>query len=508
MNWKKRAYVMGILLLLQSGLLMGCNLQLRVPPDRMGIKPGAAAVQTSPPIANATIPPPVLATPAPTIKLPSPPLNLQEDPPRFGEPAGCLSLEDEQRGATMAERLTRAGQMLGFSKSLSSRILTEIWNPYARRYYPYSGDVLSLDVNDVQNKHFIQQIMNALQVSGYVTWLRSGAEGGLRILAIPLWRGDWSKSAWAPYIEAYWQDGRSLPPGDSSVIPVLKTPPCNWMVEQGLAPQVGADWLPASSAEWPNYASAAAAYLADSDRAAAAVARRIGWLGEEGLEGPNTMCGPLAWAILKDSGVFPPGWGAWSEGPRVFWLAMPRNNGRPWSLFPSDSYRLYQFREPLSKFHFGDFRLYPGDFVYTYSQRNGFDHMMVVTEVDSQGNVYSVTNLTQVNPEKRTTIERVLVLNLNDPTVGIARNQWVTDGTNGRTGHDGFDVFRWAWVEKDIQGQPIKYTVQAGDTLQLIAARWKTPATQIAQYNGITVDAAMRVGQELQIPPNEMTGGS
>jgi LysM repeat protein len=69
---------------------------------------------------------------------------------------------------------------------------------------------------------------------------------------------------------------------------------------------------------------------------------------------------------------------------------------------------------------------------------------------------------------------------------------------------DGFDVFRWNWAVKDITGQPADYIVQAGDTLGLVAERWKTPAGQIARYNGLELDAALSVGQVLQIPPNEM----
>ncbi len=502
MNWKRLAHLAGSLLLLQSVLLMGCNIKLRVPVDQIQPGSGALAVtKTSIVIPTAVIHPTARPTPAAAIKPPAAEVRAQEVPTQFGEPAGCQSLEEAQRGATTEERLARASQMLELSNPLSSRIVPEIWNAYSNRYVPYTGDVISLNVNDVQKKYFIQWMMNALQVNGYVTWLRNGTKGGLRILAIPLWRGDWSKTDWAPYLEAYWQDSRSIPDGDSSVIPVRKTPPCKWMVDQGLAPQVGADWLPASSTNWPDYASTAAAYLADTNQAANAVARRIGWLAE-GLEGADTMCGPLSWSILRDAGVFPPGWGGWLEGPKSFWLADPRNNGRPWSLFPPDSYRLYQFRQPLSKFDFSGFRLFPGDFLYTYSINSGFDHMMVITEVDSEGNVYSVTNLVQVYPVEKTTIERVLVLNLNDPTVGIVRNQWA----NGITGHDGFDVFRWAWAEKDMLGQPVKYLVQVGDTLPAIAAQWKTPVMQIARYNDIKEDAVLAVGQELQIPPNA-TGG-
>ena len=128
--------------------------------------------------------------------------------------------------------------------------------------------------------------------------------------------------------------------------------------------------------------------------------------------------------------------------------------------------------------------------------------MLVVTEVDEAGNVYTVTNLIQLVPEEKITIERVLLLNLYDRQEGIARNRWAVDRKNGRTGHDGFDVFRWSWAEKDALGQPVETSVEPGDFSNLIAVRWRTPASWIAEYNGIALDAALQVGQKLVIPPN------
>lgn len=277
------------------------------------------------------------------------------------------------------------------------------------------------------------------------------------------------------------------------------------MVERGFAPQVGVEWWDGYSITAPDYAAAAQPYLASNTQAAAQVARSIDWLFN-GSEGPDTMCGPLSWSILNAADVFPPGWGEWLTGSKAFWLASPRKNGRPWSLFPAESYRLYQFKEPFGRFDFSQFPLLPGDFIFTYSFKDGFDHMLVVTEVNAAGDVYTVTNLIQLVPEEQVTIERALLLNLYDTQSGIARNRWAVDKKNGRTGHDGFDVFRWAWAEKDGLARPAEYEVQPGDTLELVSVRWRTPAEQIAQYNGISEGTALAVGQKLVIPVNPASG--
>jgi hypothetical protein len=214
------------------------------------------------------------------------------------------------------------------------------------------------------------------------------------------------------------------------------------------------------------------------------------------------MCGPLSWSILHDAGAFPPGTGGWSQGSGTFWLAKPSTNGRPWSLFPPGTYRVYHFDEPLSQFNFDAWPLYPGDFLYTYSEKDGFDHMLVITEVDKTGNFFTVTNLVQEGEVQTMTIELALLASRTDPTAGLARNEW-RDRSKGRTGHAGFDVFRWDWMEKDILQQEADYTVLPGDTLGLIALRWKTPADHIAGYNGLAPNAGLLVGQVIHIPPNE-----
>lgn len=425
----------------------------------------------------------------------------------LGEPAGCLSAVEQAGFESTAQMLAYADQLLDMPQPLSRRLLSGSWNEYTGQYDPAGDTVVSLLVDNVGNDFLIQDMLNALHVAGFVTWLRDNPRQGLHILALPLLDAQWQESAWAPYIAAYWQNRSSVPQGDETIVPALKLPPCAWMIEQGFASKRTNDWWLRQSGHWPDYAQAAAGYLAETSEDSAKVAGQIDWLGPEGKEGPNTMCGPLVWAILRDAGALPAGYGGWQQGARSFWLAKPRTNGRPWSLFPAENYQLFSFRQPLGEFDFSSFSLYPGDFLFTYSKGDGYDHMLVVTEVDKAGNVYTVTNRVQVHPTMKTTIERVLLLNLNDLSSGLARQAWHTDQKNGRTGHHGFDIFRWDWMEKDIQGQAVAYTIRPGDTLGGIAERWKTPAGWIAQYNGIDAGAVLRVGQEIRIPPNQNNGG-
>jgi hypothetical protein len=140
--------------------------------------------------------------------------------------------------------------------------------------------------------------------------------------------------------------------------------------------------------------------------------------------------------------------------------------------------------------------------VYTYSNRDGFDHLLVVGEADADGNRFEVTKLVKVGPQPEYSIPRILLYNANDPTAGYFRNQWANDRKNGRTGDGGFEIFRWAWRAKDVSGQPAVDRVRPGDSLPLVAARWKTPPALIASANGLNTSAALQVDQELIIPVN------
>lgn len=423
-----------------------------------------------------------------------------------GEPAGCLTAGEQDRLGGIQGMLEYADSLLELNSTFDQRKMPVSWNAYTGEFAWDEFEVISLTVEDVKNQFLVQRMLNALHVAGFVAWLRSTPNQGLHILALPLLTPALLDSPWAPYVQAYWSDLQSLPDGDDSVIATLKLPPCAWMEARGFAPRVSADWWAGVQSFPPDYASAAQAYLAETNEQAYQVANAIDWLGPRFPEGPETMCGPLVWAILNDAGAFPPGWGDWRAGPKTFWLAKPSSNGRPWSLFPKETYSLYKFEEAMGSFDFSAFPLYPGDFLYLYSERDGYDHMLLVTEADQDGGAYTVTNLVQVEPEEKTTIERVLLISLKDPEAGTARNRWARDKVNGRTGHAGFEVFRWKWMEKDIAGLSATHVVQPGDTFGSIAALWKTPAGRIAEYNGMVTDASLQVGQKVLIPPNQPVG--
>ncbi len=422
---------------------------------------------------------------------------------RMGDPAGCLSLETHSTLATGMDMLVYADSLISLDWTLVQRVLPGAWNAVTQRYEYDTNKAISLDVSGVKNEYLLQRMLNVLHVAGFVAWLRDSArpDQDTHILAVPLLDEGWKEGTWKSYIKSYWLGPLSTPDGDPYIRQVLKLPPCAWMVERGFVSQIDAGWWSTNQVGWPDYASAAEPYLAATTEEANNVARRVDFLGTQ-LEAADTMCGPLSWSILHDAGALPLGMGAWQGGARTFWLAKPTTNGRPWSLFPSGTYTVYHFDQPLAQFNFSVWPLYPGDFFYTYSALDGFDHMFVVTEVDSQGNVYTVTNLVHQGEEKTLTIERALLLNIYDSSSGLVHNDW-RNRSKGRTGHAGFDVFRWDWMEKDILHQDVLYTVLPGDTIGQISARWKTPADWIAQYNQINSDASLSVGQELRIPPNE-----
>jgi len=422
---------------------------------------------------------------------------------QMGDPAGCLSEVDKAGLSSGMAMLAYADTLVRLNRPFVERILTGAWNGYTHRYLYETDSAMMLDVSDVENEYLLQRMLNVLHVAGFVTWLRESErqEQGIHILALPLLNPNWAISEWAPYIQAYWQDPLAVPSNDEYIIPAQKLPPCAWMVSGGFAPLVDAGWWAVNKVGWPDYAAAAQKYLAANTSEANQVARQIDWLGAQ-LEGATTMCGPLSWSILNDSGAFMPGFGAWTAGSKTFWLAKPTTNGRPWSLFPPGSYTVYHFAQPISQFDFKAWPLYPGDFLYTYSIKDGFDHMLVITEVNPDGSIYTVTNLVQEEPEFQLTIERSLLVNPNDLSLGLVRNEW-RDRANGRTGHAGFDVMRWDWMVKDIEKQPATYVVMPGDTLGLVSVRWKTPADKIAMYNNIPMGATLAVGQVLNIPPND-----
>ncbi|WP_322506605.1 LysM peptidoglycan-binding domain-containing protein [Anaerolinea sp.] len=476
-------------------MLVGCS-SLPMPEN---VVPVLLAVTASPSSPKVDFTPTPLLSKE-TLVLPVAQISAPEEDQQgafWQEPAGCRSME-AQSSQTPAEWLAYADALLGWTRPLAKRALPRIWHPQKKETLLSKEGVYAFDVSDVRPRYLIQNALNALHIAGFAAWLRRDAQNGLEILAVPFTRQA-LEGVWEEYLRAYWLSPTSSPQGER-IIPTMKLTPCRWMVDSDLAPNLPAGTMEQAHWELPDWAEAANAYLADTSEQAYRVAFRINWLGDGENEGPRTMCGPLAWSILCDAQSFPPGYGDWSEGPKTFWLPKPSVNGRPWSLFPPKTYLLQRFDEPAGTFDFSRFPLVAGDVLYLYGKGDGFDHVVLVTEVDGQGNVYAVTNRVWVEPELRFAIQRVVLYNAHDPIVGILRNEWAKDRVNGRTGHGGFEVFRWRWRQKQLNGQPLQTTVEVGDTLPLLAMKWRTPPEQIAAANGLTNDTDLPVGMTVQIP--------
>ena len=155
---------------------------------------------------------------------------------------------------------------------------------------------------------------------------------------------------------------------------------------------------------------------------------------------PSTTCGPLAIAILQKAGIIPP-----DNVPHDYFLINP-DNGIDRNLlertFPNEHYINTRYKIKLNQVNWSAQPLMPGDFLYIYSGEEGnFEHMLVVTRVDSAGRAYSVTNY---NTDQGFIINEVLLYDPNDPTAGIFV-QWTKrkEQLLGSTGFAGYEVWRY-----------------------------------------------------------------
>jgi hypothetical protein len=451
--------------------------------------------------ATATAQPPLPTAEPPTPPAPAASATPQASPTpagQFVEPAGCRTPSDAE---TYDQRLAYVNQLYNPAAALLKLRLDGVWNNRTQAYERSSEFAAAFSVADILPAYRVQELLNAFHVGGFVAWLRADPAQGLQIIALAL-RPGVLESEWGDMLRAYWLSPSSVPQGDTAVLPALKLTPCAWMVEQGYAPALPAGQMENAAWAQPDFVTAGQPYLAPTTDEAFRVARQIDWLANSEGESPVLMCGPLVWSILNTAGAFPPGFGAWTNNPKSFWLPKPSENGRPWSLFPPALYQVTRIIDPIAAYDFARTPLHPGDMVYTYSGGDGFDHVLVVTEEDGSGGLYTVSNLIKAVPETDFSIRRMQIYSSADPGAGAFRNEWSTDLVNGRTGHKGFEVFRWLWREKDLSGKPQAYTVLPGDTLASIAALWRTPPQLIIAANALDASQPLKIGDELLIPPN------
>lgn len=352
----------------------------------------------------------------------------------------------------------------------------------------------------------VDPLIRALRAAGFAAWLRDRgelspkAEAHIHAVAV----GDRQLSAEARAQlngpDGYFFGGLGLdaesPAPDRHGGPVL----CRWMREAATAdPRAAPSAGIVAGVElgWKDRLAAAAQSFVTEDPASTAdLARRLGYLSS-GQEDPSNMCGPLSAAILREAGLLPA-----SVGPvanlKSYWLANPASNGRPWSLFPADQYQVHRFSTGIDRFDFAEWPLRPGDFVYTYSGRGSFSHMFVVTEVDTQGRAYTVTN--QLQSDGGYLVERVLLYDPADDQVGVLKSRCTECGSwRRRTGLGGFDVLRRRDLDQ-TSGSELLHTVAPGETLPLIASLYGTPWTALAEFNQIADPLALQVGLRLLVP--------
>jgi hypothetical protein len=178
-------------------------------------------------------------------------------------------------------------------------------------------------------------------------------------------------------------------------------------------------------------------FVANTAAEAISVAQNLQFLVDHGH--PSNMCGPLAAAILRDAGLV--------ERHIIlhdFWLLNPAELSDVRlleSVFPASRYDTYKTTVSINQFDFAEFPLEPGDFVYLFAGPGGtFDHVIVVTRVDEEGRVFSVTN---VNSDAGFLIKEVLLYDPSEPGLGMFY-EW-TDLANirlGLTGLGGFQLWR------------------------------------------------------------------
>lgn len=144
-------------------------------------------------------------------------------------------------------------------------------------------------------------------------------------------------------------------------------------------------------------------YLADNEAEATMVAHSLG------VESPSNMCGDLAIRILKDMGVIPQ-----TVSDNALHTADPvKQWNRFLKVFPESEFEVIHIKTPAARYDFANNPLLPGDFIFlTGALYRGFGHMIAITEDDSSGHAYTVTNIWK---KDGTTIRKIMVEDLNIP---------------------------------------------------------------------------------------------
>jgi hypothetical protein len=412
----------------------------------------------------------------------------------FGNPAGCSTVAPAPE-----EMLANVQAALGNSINLAERRQDYIWNGPVGGMVDVSADPFAYEFVFNEYQHPLtyrgDRVATTFLNNGFVIWFRVYG-GNFRLLVVPMIDGV-AESRWGGYVAAYWEkDGQ---PADDRIYPVMKKLPCHWAIEQGyvsheiLHEMFDLDW------GIPDYLGAGRQYLASTCKEANQVSReKIDYWDA------TSMCGPLAWTIMKDVNGFPYRIGSWSANAGAFTAANPRWNAQPWGTFDPETFDLIRTDTPMPGYDFEKHgNLYPGDVIYSFAtlyQTPGyFDHIFLVAGLGENGERLSISNMVRNHPYADCSIDEVVLYTPGDRKSGVINHEWNGFGF-GRTGTTGFDVFRWKWVSFHAAGQPQEYVVRPGDTIETIAFDWKIHPQQITSANQLSPGAQLQIGQIIILP--------
>ncbi|MBN8655293.1 MAG: LysM peptidoglycan-binding domain-containing protein [Anaerolineae bacterium] len=443
--------------------------------------------------------PPTVATTAPAFES-SESTTVQFEEPAiihpFANPAGCAI---SNPNLTPEQMLANVQNAIGSEYNLAERRQTYIWNGEQGSMINVTTDpfVYEFTFNEFQHPLTYRgdKVATIFLTQGFAVWFREYSDN-FRLLAIPMTNGV-TESIWASYVTTYWQkDGI---PNDEKIYPVMKKLPCHWVIDAGyvtdetLSTMFNLDW------HIPDYLSAGRQYLAGTCKDAYKVSNeKIGYWDA------TSMCGPLAWTIMRDVNAFPYRMGSWSQNAGAFTRVNPRWSGQPWGSFDPETFTLFSTQEHIAGYDFaanGD--LYTGDIVYTfatlYVTPGYFDHIFVVAGIDENNTRVTVSNMVRNSPYADCSIEEVKLYTPGDRETGALNYEWNGNGF-GKTGTTGFDVFRWNWITYHKNGQSMQYTVRWGETIETIAFDWKVSPESILEANQFNSDVQLTPGQIITLP--------
>jgi hypothetical protein len=418
----------------------------------------------------------------------------------FGNPAGCSTVTPALSSEQMLEKVQVE---LGGLLDLSERRVFYTWNGPQNSMLNTENDpfVYEFSMNEFQRPftYKADHIATTFMVNGFTVWFRMYG-GDFRMLAIPMTQGV-LESPWADYVTSYWEvDGI---PDDEFVFPVTKKLPCHWVIDEGYVHEATLHAMFNFNWQVPDFLSAGRKYLASNCHEANQISRE-----QIGYWDASSMCGPLAWQIMKDANAFPYRIGNWYADAMIFTAANPKWNGRPWVGFDPETYDVFHTDSSMPAYDFDlNGHLETGDIVYSYSglyrnEDEKFDHIFLVAGIDENGSRLSISNMVQNLPVADCFIHEVVLYTPGDMVSGVIHKEW-NSFDYGRTGLMGFDVFRWKWQTYHLEGEAREYVVRVGDTIETIAFDWKISPEQLISENQLNMGEQLSAGQTIVLPaPN------